>query len=77
MEHLLSPTDKNEKQIVQTKQKHVKTKKSLKALERNDGLSVWHSDTALGRRINEVTPRRARLVLEWTSVFGRAYHHGM
>ena len=37
MEHLLSPTDKNEKQIktqqiVQTKQKHVKTKKKFKSI---------------------------------------------
>jgi len=35
MEHLLQPTDKNDKQIkiqqiIQTKQKHVKTKKSLR-----------------------------------------------
>jgi len=29
------------------------------------------------RRINEVTLRRARLVLGWVTVFGRVYHHGM
>jgi len=27
------------------------------------------------RRINEVTLRRARLVLGWVTVFGRIYHH--
>jgi len=29
------------------------------------------------RPINEVTLRRARLVLGWVTVFGRVYHHGM
>ena len=29
------------------------------------------------RRMNEVTLRRARLVLAWVTVFGRVYHHGM
>ena len=29
------------------------------------------------RRVNEVTLRRARLVLGWVTVFGRVYHHGM
>jgi len=29
------------------------------------------------RRMNEVTLRRARLVLKWVTVFGRVYHHGM
>ena len=29
------------------------------------------------RRMNEVTLRRARLVLRWVTVFGRVYHHGM
>ena len=29
------------------------------------------------RRMNEVTLRRARLVLGWVAVFGRVYHHGM
>jgi len=29
------------------------------------------------RRMNEVTIRRARLVLGWVTVFGRVYHHGM
>ena len=29
------------------------------------------------RRMNEVTLRRARLVLGWVTVFGRVYHHGM
>jgi len=28
------------------------------------------------RRVNEVTLRRARLVLGWVTVFGRVYHHG-
>jgi len=27
-------------------------------------------------RKNEVTLRRARLVLGWVTVFGRVYHHG-
>ena len=29
------------------------------------------------RRMNEVTLRRARLVLGWVTVFGRVHHHGM
>jgi len=29
------------------------------------------------RRMNEVNPRRARLVLGWVTVFVRAYHLGM
>jgi len=29
------------------------------------------------RRTNEVTLRRARLVLGWVTVFGRVYHHGV
>jgi len=29
------------------------------------------------RRMNEVTLRRARLVLGWVTVFWRVYHHGM
>jgi len=29
------------------------------------------------RRMNEVTLRRARLVLGWVTVIGRVYHHGM
>ena len=29
------------------------------------------------RRMNEVTLRRARLVLGWVTIFGRVYHHGM
>ena len=29
------------------------------------------------RPMNEVTLRRARLVLGWVTVFGRVYHHGM
>jgi len=28
-------------------------------------------------RMNEVNARRARLVLGWVTVFGRAYHLGM
>ena len=28
-------------------------------------------------RMNEVTLRRARLVLGWVTVFGRVYHHGV
>ena len=29
------------------------------------------------RRMNEVNPRRARLVHGWVTVFGRVYHLGM
>ena len=29
------------------------------------------------RRMNEVNPRRARLVPGWVTVFGRVYHLGM
>ena len=32
---------------------------------------------SLVRRMNEVTLRRARLVLGWVTVFGRVHHHGM
>jgi len=29
------------------------------------------------RRVNEVNPRRARLVLGWVTIFGPVYHLGM
>jgi len=29
------------------------------------------------RRMSEVNPRRARLVLGWVTVFGRVYHLGV
>ena len=29
------------------------------------------------RRMNQVNPRRARLVLGWVTIFGRVYHLGM
>jgi len=38
--------------------------------------AVWHSGSIV-RRMNEVTLRRARLVLGWVTVFGRVYHLGM
>ena len=34
-------------------------------------VAVWRSDNGV-QRINEVTLRRARLVLGWVTVFGRA-----
>jgi len=40
--------------------------------------SWWRSVVAIvGRRMNEVTLRRARLVLGWVTVSGRVYHQGM
>ena len=39
----------------------------------NDEMAAWRSDNDVGR-INEVTLRRAQLVLGWVTVFGRAYH---
>ena len=47
-------------------------------------LDVYHTLTGwrrgvvviVVRRMNEVTLRRARLVLGWVTVFGRVYHHG-
>jgi len=39
-------------------------------------VSVWRSGNGVGR-INEVTLRRARLVLGWVNVFGQAYHLGV
>ena len=33
--------------------------------------------TGVGRRISEVTRRRARLLLGWVTAFGRVYHLGM
>ena len=39
-------------------------------------LVVWHSGNALVS-INEVTLRRARLVLGWVSVYERVNHLGM
>ena len=50
---------------------------------RLSSLAVAHIGWRLGvvasvvRRMNEVTLRRARLVLGWVTVFGRVYHHGM
>jgi len=37
---------------------------------------MWHSGNVVGC-INEVTLRRARLVLGWVIVFGRANHLGI
>ena len=39
----------------------------------------WRRGVVLSgvRRMNEVTLRRARLVLGWVTVFGRVYHFGM
>jgi len=37
---------------------------------------AWRSGSVV-RRTNEVTLRRARLVLGWVTVFGRVYHLGM
>jgi len=39
-------------------------------------LAAWCSASVV-HRMNEVTLRRARLVLGWVTVFGRVYHHGM
>jgi len=40
-------------------------------------LSWWRGVVAsVVCRKNEVTLRRARLVLGWVTVFGRVYHHG-
>jgi len=43
------------------------------------GLSGWRRGVVVSvvLRINEVTLRRARLVLGWVTVFGRVYHLGM
>ena len=43
------------------------------------GLIGWRRGVVASvvRRMNEVTIRRARLVLGWVTVFGRVYHHGM
>ena len=40
-------------------------------------LAAWCIVASVVRRMNEVTIRRARLVLGWVTVFGRVYHHGM
>ena len=42
-------------------------------------LSSWRRGVVVSgvRRMNEVNPRRARLVLGWVTVFGRVYHLGM
>ena len=39
----------------------------------------WWRGTVVSvvRRMNEVNPRWARLVLGWMTVFGRTYHLGM
>jgi len=40
--------------------------------------AAWSSLVVSGvRRMNEVNPRRARLLLGWVTVFGRVYHLGM
>jgi len=38
---------------------------------------VWRSGSGRVGRIDELTLRRARLVLGWVTVFGRANHLGM
>jgi len=48
------------------------------AIKRHVSTSWWLGVVAgVVRRMNEVTLRRARLVLGWVTVFGRVYHHGM
>jgi len=41
--------------------------------------STWRRGVVVSgvRRMNEVNPRRARLVLGWVTVFGQVYHLGM
>jgi len=39
-------------------------------------VAVWHSGNGIGR-INEVTIRRAWLVLGWVTVLGQANHLGV
>jgi len=40
--------------------------------------SCWRGVVAsIVRRMNEVTLRRARLVLGWVTIFGRVFRHGM
>jgi len=49
---------------------------SLKVLS---GIAGWWRGVVVIaiRRMNKVTPWRARFVLGWVTVFGRVYHHGM
>jgi len=51
----------------------------LRAIVRDIGQRSWRRGVVASvvRRMNEVTLRRARLVLGWVSVFGRVYHHGL
>jgi len=48
-----------------------------------DQHATWYGGRRRGvvvsvvRRMNEVTLRRARLVLGWVTVFVRVYHHGV
>jgi len=45
------------------------------ALQQNNG---WRGVVVSSvRRMNEVNPRRAGLVLGWVTVFGRVYYLGM
>ena len=47
-------------------------------LQSKHGLCWWCGVVVSGvRRMNEVNPRRARLVPGWVTVFGRVYHLGM
>jgi len=39
-------------------------------------LAVWRYHSIV-HRMNEVTLRRARLVLGWVTIFGRVYHIGL
>jgi len=45
----------------------------------HDGLVGWRRGVVVSgvRRINEVNPRRAPLVLGWVTVFGQVYHLDM
>jgi len=42
-------------------------------------ITVWRRGVVVSgvRRTNEVSARRARLVLGWVTVFGRVYHLGL
>ena len=65
-----------------TQNKHKKLNPGLVAshdLPPGNGAGGWRRGVVASvvRRMNEVTLRRARLVLGWVTVFGRVYHHGM
>jgi len=65
-------------QITRSKEVEFKNYSPDRRIHRQTHVGWWRGVVvSVVRRTNEVTLRRARLVLGWVTVFGRVYHHGI